>query len=329
MKKYNVSVIGATGLVGRTIIKVLEERNFPVKKLFLFASDRSRDKKILFKGMDVEVKPIEDADFKQCDFSLFATDTTVSSKYVPAAAAGGGYAIDNSCAFRKEADIIVPEINARLLNKSKRIYANPNCSTAQLSVALYPLHKKYNLKKVIVSTYQAVSGSGLKGIEQLCAERKGIKPDEPVYPHQIHENCIPQIGEFDSYGCCEEENKMIFELRKILGIKDLIVAVTTVRVPVLNCHSESVLAEFEKAVNAEEAKKTLAGYVILQDEPDKNVYPLPLASKGRDEVFVGRIRNVEGWKNALQLWVVADNLRKGAASNAVQIAESIINKNLI
>jgi len=333
MNKYNVFVVGATGLVGQTIIKVLEERNFPVIYLFPFASERSRDKNIIFNGAEIEVKPVEEADFGKADFTLFATDGNISRQYVPLAVKGGGYAIDNSSAYRKngDIDIIVPEINSNLLSKSKRIYANPNCSTAQLAVALNPLHKYYNLKRVIVSTYQAVSGSGAKGVEQLIAERTGSKPEEPVYPHPIYENCLPQIGGFDRNGNCEEENKMIFELKKILGISDLTVAATTVRVPLLNCHSESVLAEFEHPPSAEDARKILAenGNVILQDVPESSIYPLAFTSKGKDEVYVGRIRNVEGWKNALQLWVVADNLRKGAATNAVQIAERIISMNLI
>jgi aspartate-semialdehyde dehydrogenase len=333
MKEYNVFVIGATGLVGQTIIKVLEERKFPIKQLFAFASERSRNKKITFKGKEIEVKPVEEADFTKADFSLFATDGDVSRLYVPSAAAGGGFVIDNSSAYRKnsDVDIIIPEINSGLLRKSKRLYANPNCSTAQMAVALNPLHKEYNLKRVVVSTYQAVSGSGIKGVEQLTAERKGEKPEEPVYPHPISENCLPQIGGFDEEGNCEEENKMIFELKKVLGLSGLCVAATTIRVPVLNCHSESVLAEFENPVNAEDAKKILAESenVLLQDEPHKSIYPLAFNSKEKDEVFVGRIRNVKGWDNALQLWVVADNLRKGAAGNVVQIAEKIIELNLI
>lgn len=328
MNEYNVFVIGATGLVGQTIIKVLEERRFPVKQLFLYASERSRNRKIIFKGKGIEVKPVEEADFSKADFSLFATDSDISRQYVPAAVKGGGYVVDNSSAFRQKSDvdIIVPEINSGLLKREKKLYANPNCSTAQLAVALNPLHEKYSLKRVVVSTYQAVSGSGVKGIEQLISERKGIKPKDPVYPHPIFENCLPQIGNFDDAGNCEEENKMIYELKKILGLTDLTVAATTVRVPVLNCHSESVLAEFEIPVNADEAKKILSESenTIIQDEPVGNIYPLASNSKDKDEVFIGRIRNVKGWDNALQLWVVADNLRKGAASNAVQIAEKII-----
>jgi aspartate-semialdehyde dehydrogenase len=328
MNEYNVFVVGATGLVGQTIIKVLEERKFPVKKLFPFASERSRNRKIKFNGEEIEVKPVEEADFSKADFSLFATDSIISSQYVPAAVDGGGYVVDNSSAFRQknDVDIIVPEINSRLLRKERRLYANPNCSTAQLAVALNPLHEKFSLKRVTVSTYQAVSGSGLKGIEQLTVERNGIKPEESVYPHPIFENCLPQIGNFDEAGNCEEENKIIYELKKILGLRDLTVAVTTVRVPLLNCHSESVLAEFENEVNAEEAKQILSESenIVLQDNPDENIYPLSENSKDKDEVFIGRIRNVKGWNNALQLWIVADNLRKGAASNAVQIAEKII-----
>lgn len=333
MRGYNVFVIGATGLVGQTIIKVLEDRKFPVRQLFPFASERSRDKKIIFNGREIEVKPVEEADFSKADFSMFATDSDISRLYVPLAVKGGGFVIDNSSAYRRnsDVDIIVPEINSELIGKSKRLYANPNCSTAQLAVSLNPLHRIYGLKRVIVSTYQAVSGSGLKGVEQLTAERNGLTTNELVYPHQIFENCIPQIGGFDEDGNCEEENKIIFELRKILGIADLTVAVTTVRVPVLNCHSESVLAEFNKPVNADAARAVLehSENIILLDEPDNSVYPQAVNSKDKDEVFAGRIRNVKGWDNALQIWVVADNLRKGAATNVVQIAEKISELKLI
>ncbi len=333
MKEYNLFVAGATGLVGQTIIKVIEDRNFPVKNLSLFASERSREKKILFRGNEIEVKPVEEADFTKADFTLFATDSDISRKYAPLAAAGGGYAIDNSSAFRKEkdVDIIIPEINSVLLTKDKKLYANPNCSTAQLAVVLNPLHKKYGLRRVAVSTYQAVSGSGIKGVAQLNAELMGRKANDPVYPHPISGNCIPHIGAFDGDGYCEEENKMVFELRKILGLPGLPVAATTVRVPVAECHSESVLAEFETPINAQDAAQELSGSpgIILQNDEANNIYPLALNSKGRDEVFAGRIRNVEGWDNALQLWIVADNLRKGAAANAVQIAEKIIEMDLI
>jgi len=333
MKEFNVFVVGATGLVGQTIVKVLEERNFPVGGLHLFASERSKDKKIIFKGIEVEVKPVEEADFSKAHFSLFATDSDVSRKYVPEAIKGGGYIIDNSSAYRKhsDVDIIVPEINAGLLSKSKRLYANPNCSTAQLAVALNPLHKAYGLKRVVVSTYQAVSGTGVKGVEQLNAERQGLEPAEKVYPHPIYDNCLPQIGAFDEDGNCEEENKVIYELKKILDITSLPVAATTVRVPVVSCHSESVLAEFDTPVNAAEAESILASSknIIYKNDLEKSDYPIALNAKGRDEVFVGRVRKVKGWENALQLWVVADNLRKGAAANAVQIAEEIISLGLI
>lgn len=333
MKGYNLFVLGATGLVGQTIIKVLEERKFPVKELFPFASERSRDKKIVFNGREIEVKPIDEADFSRADFSLFATDSDISRKYVPKAVEGGGFAIDNSSAYRRDenTDIIIPEINRNLLSADKRLYANPNCSTAQLAVVLNPLHIRYGLKRIVVSSYQAVSGSGTKGIDQLISEREGRKPEEPVYPHPIHENCLPQIGAFDELGYCEEENKIIFEIRKILHTPELPVAATTVRVPVLNSHSESVLAEFENDIDAAEAKKILASSenVILLDDGGRSIYPLASDAKGKDEVFAGRIRNVEGWKNALQIWIVADNLRKGAASNAVQIAESIVEAGLI
>lgn len=333
MKKYNVFVVGATGLVGQTIIKVLEERNFPVEDLFLFASERSRDKKIIFCGKEIEIKPVEEADFRKAHFSLFATDSDISRKYVPEAVKGGGYVIDNSSTYRKDndVDIIVPEINSSLLNREKRLYANPNCSTAQLAVALNPLHKAFGLKKVVVSTYQAVSGSGVKGIEQLNAERAGREPEEKIYPHQIYENCLPQIGGFDDYGNCEEENKIIYELKKILAAESLPVAATTVRVPVSSCHSESVLAEFDVPVNILEAKNILSeseNLIYCDDLPNSD-YPLALKAKGKDDVFAGRLRKVSGWENALQMWVVADNLRKGAATNAVQIAEKIIQFGLI
>ncbi len=333
MKGYNLFVLGATGLVGQTIIKVLEERKFPVKGLFPFASERSRDKKIIFNGKEIEVKPVEEADFSKADFTLFATDSDISRRYVPEAVKWGGYAIDNSSAYRRDdnVDIIIPEINSSIISSEKKLYANPNCSTAQLAVVLNPLHLAFGLKRIVVSSYQAVSGSGTKGIEQLLEERNGNAPSDPVYPHHIHENCLPQIGVFDDSGYCEEENKIVFEMKKILNLPSLVIAATTVRVPVLYSHSESVLAEFEKPVNAVEARKILkeSKNIVLQDECDKNIYPLASYSAGKDEVFAGRIRNIEGWNNALQLWIAADNLRKGAATNAVQIAESIIEKGLI
>ena len=333
MNEYNVFVLGATGLVGQTIIKVLEERKFPVKELFPFASERSRDKRITFKGNEIEVKPVEEADFRKADITLFATESDISRKFVPEAVKWGGYAIDNSSAYRRDpdTDIIIPEINSRLIKREKKLYANPNCSTAQLAVVLNPLHKAFGLKRIVVSSYQAVSGSGTKGIEQLLEERKGNTAPDPVYPHPIHENCLPQIGAFDESGYCEEENKIVFEMKKMLNLPSLVIAATTVRVPLLYSHSESVLAEFEKPVSAAEAVRILneSKNIVLQNDCAGNIYPLASNSAGKDEVFAGRIRNVDGWDNALQLWIVADNLRKGAATNAVQIAESIVEKGLI
>jgi len=328
MQKYNVGVFGATGMVGRTILRVLDERNFPLESLHVFASERSKGKVITFRDSNLTVKAIDDVDFDALDFALFATDPEVSARYIKRAAAAGVVCIDNSSAFRKTdgVDIIVPEVNGHLLKKDTKIIANPNCSTAQLTVVLNILNKKFGLKRVTLSTYQAVSGSGVPGVEQLQAERKGKTATNPAYPHAIFDNCLPAIGSFDETGYCTEEQKIIFELRKILNTPDLIVAPTTVRVPVQNCHSESVLAEFDKEISAATARAVLAAHddVVLVDNPQENSYPLAVDARFKDEVYVGRLRDVSGWPGALQLWVVADNLRKGAATNVVQIAEKMI-----
>ncbi len=328
MKKYNVLIAGATGLVGKTILKVLEERKFPVNKILLCASNRIDERYLRFKEENIQVQALDEIDFNEIDFSFFATEKEISLRYVPKALAAGNYVIDNSSAYRMDpaVPLVIPEANGDLIQKNNFIYANPNCSTAQLAAAVNPLHLKFGLERITVTTLQAVSGSGLRGLAQLKSEREFHQPVDPVYPHRIYNNCIPQIGVFDGNGNCEEELKIISEIKKILRLENLIVAVTTVRVPVENGHSESVLVEFKNPVDENSARQILAASdnIILQDFPNESIYPIALNSSGHDEVYVGRIRKVNGLPNALQFWVVADNLRKGAASNAIQIAEQII-----
>lgn len=330
MPEFHVAIAGATGLVGSTMLQVLEDRAFPVARLQLYASGRGERRALHFNGRELPVQPLAEADFQEVHFAFFATASAISRRFVPKAVAAGAWAIDNSSAFRQQADvpIIVPEVNADLLHPETRLIANPNCSTAQLVVVLAPLHRAFGLRRVVVSTYQSVSGSGLQGLSQLEAECRGQVAGDPIYPRPIFDNCLPHIGDFDAEGSCEEERKIVFELRKILALPELAIAATTVRVPVRHCHSESVLVEFKQPVDVHAARQQLASAanVILMDDPGRGVYPVAREVAARDEVCVGRIRAVPGWPNALLLWVVADNLRKGAATNAVQIAECIIEK---
>ena len=333
MSAYEVVVAGATGLVGQTLIRVLEERNFPVGRLWPLASNRPGNRTVTFKNQSLQVLHLANFDFSQKHFAFFCVGPEISEKFVPKAVEAGCIGIDNSSAFRrkKEVPIIVPEVNAHKLNPEIRLIANPNCSTAQLVVALYPLHQLFGLRRVVVSTYQSVSGSGMIGLEQLEAERQGREPESRAYSRTIFNNCLAQIGNFTSDGLCQEEQKMVYETRKILGLPNLIVAPTTVRIPIPHCHSEAVLVEFKREVVLEEAKCTLKQMenVIFYDTEEDGTFPMPLEVKERDQVFVGRLRKVENWPNALQFWVVADNLRKGAASNAVQIAEKMIEKGFV
>ncbi len=327
MKNYNVAVVGATGMVGRTILKVLEKRKFPINKLYLFASSKSAGGKITYNGKEYTIEELSENSFnREIDIALFSAGSSISLKYSPIAASKGIIVIDNSSAFRmdKEVPLIVPEVNSEDIKGHNGIIANPNCSTIQAVVALKPLHDKYKIKRIVFSTYQAVSGSGVKGIKDLENGLSG-KPNS-FYPHPIANNCLPHIDSFEENGYTKEEMKMINETKKILHDENIKITATTVRVPVFYSHSESVNIEFEKDFNLEELKTILKNSpgIVLLDDPKNNIYPLAVESSGKDEVFVGRIRKDESVEHGINIWIVADNIRKGAATNAVQIAEHVI-----
>jgi aspartate-semialdehyde dehydrogenase len=326
MAGFRVAVAGATGLVGRTILQVLEEREFPVETLVPLASERSAGSKVCFRGEGVPVQRLTEESFSGCDLAFFSAGATVSRAFGPAAASQVGLVIDNSSAFRLDPQIplVVPEVNGNLLQGYRGIVANPNCSTIQMVVALKPLHEAFDLETVVVSTYQSVSGTGEKGVRALDHEiETGARHPDSPYPHPIAGNVLPHIDVFDPDGWSGEERKMIAETRKIMDLPGLQVVPTTVRVPVRVGHSESIYLRFRHPIRIEEARAVLAGApgVVLEDIPSEDIYPLAIHAEGRDEVFVGRVRQVAGDAHALLLWVVSDNLRKGAATNAVQIAE--------
>ena len=328
MKKYNVAVVGATGMVGRMFLKVLEEKQFPINNFYALASSKSAGSKITFNGREYEVEELTESSFdKPIDIALFSAGGETSKKYAPIAASKGVVVIDNSSAWRMDKDVplVVPEVNPQAVWKHKGIIANPNCSTIQAVVALKPLNDKYGIKRIIYSTYQAVSGTGVKGVADLENGLKGMAPS--TYPHQIAGNCLPHIDVFLENGYTKEEMKMIEETRKILDDQDLKITATTVRVPVKNGHSESVNVEFEKDFDLDELREHLRNSpgLIVQDDPSGNIYPLAINAAGKNEVFVGRIRRDYSVEYGINLWVVADNVRKGAATNAVQIAELLIN----
>jgi len=324
-----VAVIGATGLVGRKMIEVLLERNFPVSQLIPAASESSAGKEILFKGENVRVVTLKQALALRPQIALFSAGASVSQEWAPKFAAAGCKVIDNSSFWRMDPSVklIVPEVNGNILDANDMIIANPNCSTIQMVVALNLLHEKYILKRIVVSTYQSVTGSGQRGIAQLGREREGkpVGSAVPAYKYQIDKNLIPQIDSFLENGYTKEEMKMINETQKIFDNKSIGVTATTVRVPVEGGHSESVNAIFERRFNMEDVFETIRNSpgVILEDDIQKQVYPMPLFAYGRDEVFVGRVRKDFSAENGINLWIVADNLRKGAATNAVQIAEQL------
>ena len=331
-KKYNVAIAGATGLVGRTMIKVLEERNFPVCNLTLLASERSAGEIIKFKDEDYIVKQIADDSFEDVDIALFSAGKDVSIKFGPEAVKSGCVVIDNGSYWRMNPNVplVVPEVNPEDLEWHKGIIANPNCSTIQLMVPLKPIDDLYNLKRLVISTYQSITGAGQRGVDQLISEVTGFIPEERVTSHQVAYNLVfHKIS--DPEGFSEEEIKMINETRKILHTPELKVAVTCVRLPILGGHGESVNIETEKPFEISEIRRILseADGLILVDEPYEEKYPTPLLSKDTNEVYVGRIRRDDTVDNGLYLWVVADNVRKGAATNAVQIAEKLIEKNLL
>lgn len=334
MKEFNVAVVGATGAVGNEMVKILEERNFPVKNLKLLASERSIGKTLEFKGEDIPVDVLNENSFKDVEIALFSAGGSVSLKYAPIAAENGAVVIDNTSAFRMEPDVplVVPEVNAHAIKdyKKRNIIANPNCSTIQMVVVLKPLHDYAKIKRVVVSTYQSVSGTGKKAIfeleEQVRALFMNKKIEKKVYPHQIAFNCLPHIDVFLENGYTKEEMKMVNETKKIMEDDSIKVTATTVRVPVFYGHSESVNVEFERDISPEKARSLLrkAPGVKVVDNPKKNQYPLAINAAGKDEVFVGRIRRDDTVPYGLNMWIVADNIRKGAALNAVQIAEILI-----
>ena len=324
-----VAVVGATGLVGTRMLEILEQRKFPLDELIPVASDRSAGKKITFAEKEFTVRSVADAVALQPELALFSAGGQTSLDWAPRFAETGTIVIDNSSAWRMDPGkkLVVPEVNADVLTPEDRIIANPNCSTIQMVVVLKPLHERYGIKRVVVSTYQSVSGTGAKALDQLHAERRG-EPANRVYPHPIDLNLLPHIDVFLDNGYTKEEMKMVKETCKIMGDDSIRVTATTVRVPVIGGHSESVNIEFEQDFDVQEVRKLLetSKGIVVQDEPARSFYPMPLYAEGNDEVFVGRIRRDESQSNTLNCWIVADNLRKGAATNAIQIAEYLLEK---
>ncbi len=327
-----VAVVGATGMVGTIMIKLLEERNFPISKLILVASEKSIGKQILFKGNPITIIGLTDAVLKKPDIAIFSAGGSISLEWAPKFSKAGTTVIDNSSAWRMDPikKLVVPEINASSLTSEDKIIANPNCSTIQLVMALAPLHQKYNMKRVIVSTYQSVSGTGIKAVNQLENEIKGIS-DEMAYPYPIHKNALPHCDSFEANGYTKEEMKLAREPQKIMNDSSFSITATAVRIPTAGGHSESVNVEFENDFDLNEIRKILheTPGLIVQDNPDTNTYPMPIYANGKDDVFVGRIRRDETQANTLNLWIVSDNLRKGAATNAIQIAEYLVNQQLV
>ncbi|NLI80742.1 MAG: aspartate-semialdehyde dehydrogenase [Deltaproteobacteria bacterium] len=334
---YNVAVVGATGAVGNLMIQVLEERAFPVKEIKLLASARSLGRTLVFRGKAFPVQELKEDSFEGLHLALFSAGGSVSRKFAPLAAARGCIVIDNSSAFRMEPAIplIVPEVNADAVTVEPGIIANPNCSTIQMVVALKPIHDAARIKRIVVTTFQAVSGTGKRAIEELrqqvTSTVRGEAMVREVYPHQIAFNCFPHIGAFLENGFSEEEMKMVNETRKIFGAPEMAVCATTVRVPVYYGHSESVNIETARPISVEEVRELLARAPGVQvvDDPPKGRYPIPIEVAGKDDTFVGRIRKDPSVRNGLAMWVVADNIRKGAATNAVQIAELLLARGLI
>lgn len=322
-----LAVVGATGMVGRTMIKVLEERNFPVTQLIPVASVKSVGKEIIFRGKPVRVISVMEAVEAKPDFAIFSAGGATSKEWAPVFAENGTVVIDNSAAWRMEAGIplVVPEINSSVIKKGDRIIANPNCSTIQMVMALAPLHKKYKIKRLVVATYQSVTGTGVKAVTQMENERRGIK-GEMAYPHQIDMNCFPFGGSFLVSGYTTEEQKLVDETRKILGDQTIQVTATVVRIPVVGGHSEAVNIEFEKEYDLDDIRNLLNNFpgVVVYDNPAEHKYPMPILAHNRDEVFVGRLRRDFSKEKCLNLWVVSDNIRKGAATNAIQIAEYMV-----
>ncbi|MBE9546371.1 MAG: aspartate-semialdehyde dehydrogenase [Proteobacteria bacterium] len=338
MRKYNVAVVGATGAVGSEMINILEERDFPVNELTLLASERSWGKELEFKGEPYPVKVLDENSFEGIEIGLFSAGGSISERFAPIAAQAGCVVIDNTSAFRMDPDVplVVPEVNPGAIGqyRKKGIIANPNCSTIQMVVALKPIHDTAKIKRIVVSTYQAVSGTGKDAIEELSKQTSALlnleEPKVEVYPHRIAFNCLPQIDVFLDNGYTKEEMKMVNETRKIMEDDSIAVTATTVRVPVFYSHSESVNIETERKITREEVKDILsrAPGVTVVDNPGKSEYPLAIDAAGRDDTFVGRIREDESIANGINMWIVSDNLRKGAALNTIQIAEVLIREYL-
>jgi aspartate-semialdehyde dehydrogenase len=327
-----VAVVGVTGMVGEVMLEVLKERNFPITELIPVASEKSVGKIISFKNRDFEVVSLATAVSMKPDIALFSAGGETSLEWAPKFAEVGTTVIDNSSAWRmnKDTKLVVPEINAHILSKSDKIIANPNCSTIQMVMALAPLHKKYKIKRIVVSTYQSISGTGTKAIKQLENELAGVK-GEMAYPYPIHKNALPHCDVFEANGYTKEEMKLVRETQKILDDKTISVTATAVRIPTSGGHSEAVNVAFENDFDVTEVRQILSNTsgVIVQDNTDVNLYPMPIYAHGKDDVFVGRIRRDESQPNTLNLWIVSDNLRKGAATNTIQIAEYLVKNKLV
>lgn len=324
-----IAVVGATGTVGQVMLNVLEERNFPISELILVASEKSIGKKISFKNKEYKVIGLADAVEKKPDIALFSAGGETSLEWAPKFAAVGTTVIDNSSAWRMDPTkkLVVPEINASEITDEDKIIANPNCSTIQLVMSLKPLHRKYKIKRVVVSTYQSITGSGIKAVRQLEHEMAGEK-GEMAYPYPIHKNALPHCDVFEENGYTKEEMKLTRETKKILGDEQIAVTATAIRIPVVGGHSESVNIEFENEFDVNEVRSLLNNFpgITVQDNPDVNSYPMPIYAEGKDDVFVGRIRRDLSQPKTVNMWIVADNLRKGAATNAVQIAEHLVHQ---
>lgn len=327
-----VAVVGATGMVGNVMLKVLAERNFPITELIPVASEKSVGKEVIYQGKNYKIVGMQTAVELKPKIAIFSAGGGTSLEWAPKFAEAGTTVIDNSSAWRMNPNnkLVVPEINAHVLTAADKIIANPNCSTIQMVMVLNPLHKKYKIKRVIVSTYQSITGTGVKAVEQLKNEQAGIK-GEMAYPYPIDKNCLPQCDVFTENGYTKEEMKLVNEPKKIMGDDSLRITATAVRVPVVGGHSEAVNIEFENDFDLGEVRKMLheTPGVTLQDNPDTNTYPMPIYAHDKDDVFVGRIRRDESNPNTLNLWIVADNLRKGAATNAIQIAEYLVKNKLV
>ena len=328
--KMKVAVIGATGMVGKVMLQILEERSFPISELLVVASSKSVGQTVSYKNKNLTIISIEDAESQCPDLALFSAGGSVSLEWAPRFAEVGTKVIDNSSAWRQTKALIIPEINGNTLTKEDKIIANPNCSTIQLLMVLKPLHDVYSIKRVVISTYQSITGTGVKAVRQLENESKGIK-GEMAYPYPIHENALPHCDIFEDNGYTKEEMKLVRETKKIMRDDSIEVSATAVRVPVKGGHSESVNVEFDNDFELSKVRQLLHDFpgVSVQDNPDVNTYPIPIYAEGKDEVFVGRIRRDFSQEKTLNMWVVSDNLRKGAATNTVQIAEHLYKNDLI